>query len=158
MENPNRIAEATDPHTIAGDWLDDDPQVIDDLVQPDPDPPTADELPRDSDDIPAVARVVGTRVISRSYYEIRPLEPVFVLPADPNRTTLVITNSGSFDMMFADSRAGVSSGYLGHIVRSWSELTLTGYTGAVWIAPVDLGQPDYTGNTKMSASVSGITS
>lgn len=148
------------PVKIAGDWLDDDPQIIDDLVQSDPIPPGPGDLPHEPDPVPVVAPRNPTRLQSRSFRSVSLFEPLQVLPEDLDRTTLcIINNDPTTYFIFGEDRQQVSSANLASYVTSNAPVFLDGHTGALWVMPIATAtrQVVTDGSVAITFSVTAVT-
>lgn len=142
------------PPIIAGDHSDDDATYLDMLVESHAEPPEPGELPKAINDLPQVPLPKKpNRLMCRTGTYNNGCAPIMVLPPDPFRTSLGIISRGS-DCYFADnaqvlqSAAGIGMTYL---IPAGTNLLLAGYTGAVYLAPLQDGLTPWT------YSVIGIT-
>lgn len=121
--------------TLAGDWHDDDGQVIDDLVQPqaNPLPPPATDKTVPVTERPArVGRLIGGTGTWDPQWQ-----PFLALPADPRRKSVTIQNNSTTatdGVRIADDSGKCQSGTGAGVVYPANPLTLLGYTGPVWIS------------------------
>lgn len=138
MTIPNVDMPENETPVITGDWLDDDGQVMDDLMRNQSDPPEPEDLPVQRDSLPDAKPLTVTRLMCRNYaISAAATDPVMFLPADPNRTSLVLQANGT--LVWSGDRNDLNGeATLGFILKSTNIYALDGYTGAVWAIGYDL--------------------
>jgi len=124
-----------DPDRLStGDTADDDPMVLDALVQQEAEPPEPDEQPIEQTQPQAKPRPV-TRLLTQTV-DIQPgWNPVLLLPADPDRMELLIRAEGEDGayVLLSDDAGKVQMGAAAFRLdagRSWG-IGAT-HTGPVW--------------------------
>jgi len=127
--------------TLAGDWQDDDGQVLDDLVQP-----QANPLPVPPQEMvtPATERPKRPgRIISGTLWVDPTWGPTQILPADANRKNLIIQN-GSTEaadaIRVADDSGKCQVGSAAGLVFPANPLTLPDYTGPIYVSAADAAE------------------
>lgn len=123
---------------LAGDWSDDDGQVISDLVEPqnEPLPPPANTMVEPVTAAPPrPGRLLcGTLTIDTGW------APTLLLPPDPLRRHVVIQNNSETatdGLRVADDPGKLHAASACGMVYAANPLRLEDYTGAVWVTAVD---------------------
>ena len=154
FNNDDLSAVETAPPKLAGDWLDDDGTVMDDLLRNQSDPPTPADLPVSVGDLPTVKPPVVNRLVCRNYSipKVAGAPPVMLLASDPNRTSLVLkglSSSGDLFVISSDANDLTGAAVNAFVCDDFSNVVLDSYTGALWIAPYDIDNhtTDMTGAT-----------
>lgn len=124
------------PH-IAGNYKDDDAEVLDNLVEAEANPPAPEEMPLVPIDKPIEPPKI-TRLISNTFTVDKAwAEPTLLLPADPNRKSLSIrvTSTTATDVVnVADEKNKAQSAGTSYSVQASAvALDLSNHTGAVWV-------------------------
>jgi hypothetical protein len=140
VDESDNVTKADDsPPVIAGNWLDDDGIVMDDLYRDNGVPPIAKELPTTNHGEVRTAVPVPTRLLSRNYaYNKASGDIIMALPSDANRKRMLIRSD--YPIVIASERADLS----GECTTAFLLLTtdtvvlMEGHTGAVWVAPYDI--------------------
>lgn len=138
--------ESDDAPVIAGDQYDDDPQVLDSLVQQEAEPPTRKEI---ADALIVAGREVlhSLRVKTRLMTQTASLStdgaPYMILPADADRRSLqfgVVAADASAVLLIADDASKVVQRMGAWSVPASAAFTTydaqTTHTGPVWINAV----------------------
>lgn len=134
------------PTLQTGDPFDDDPQVIDSLVNP-AGPPKRDELPRQetqrAPEVPKQTRMLtGNATIDATW------SPVLLLPADPLRLSLQLwaaSDTATDYVRVADDPSKVQSLSGSALLYSAMQSAAFDHTGPVWVSC-----PDATGPVRVS--------
>lgn len=143
---------------LAGDWHDDDGQVIASLTREDAFPPEPKDLPR-AEPVTLDAPKRINRLNTTSASPRASFGAVLLLAADPERVSLtlsvetVATNPATY-LLFADD-PGKVQGFESSAFRLYtgrSPFTIRDYTGPVWVrVPVGDGAQDYGVNVSAMA-------
>lgn len=131
------------PPTLAGNHADDDPQVLDSLVQQAAEPPKPDALPTERPDPimpepPPVTRLLtGMMNIQKAWNA-----PTLLLPADPRRKSLrlILSSTTATDYVrVSDEQNKVQSVSGSLIVPVYGGgVDLGAHTGPVWVYAPDI--------------------
>lgn len=162
VTNPVDATQAdTEPSSpvIAGNWLDDDGIVMDDLLRNQSDPPLPSALPGERFVVPAAVAAPTTRLLSRNYsYPKTGTDPIMVLPPDANRKRVLIRCDSAVAIASDrnDLNADCSNAWI--CVQSSDGMVIEGHTGAVWIAPYDTATRAIGGSGNFAFTVMAVTS
>jgi hypothetical protein len=126
-----------EPPVLAGDWADDDHQVIDDQLQENPNPPAP---PVQTMVEPVEKRPKRVRRLLCGTLSIEPgWVPVQVLTADSARCQVVIqvnSETATDGVLVADDAGKLQTGVGAGAVYPANQLSLLDFTGPVFIAPL----------------------
>lgn len=135
MTNPPVEMPENEIPKIAGDWLDDDPAVVDDLVRNQSDPPLPDDLPMAFDSLPDTKPTPISKFMARNYkYPASLTDPIMLLPADAKRKRLIIRVDATC-VISSDRNDLVDGANNAFQCIAYEIYDLTGHTGALWVAP-----------------------
>lgn len=149
----------SDPHPemYFGNVADDDAEVIDNLIESDPTPPEAQDLPyTKGPDVPVpVAKKVIARLVSETRNYPASTAPVQVLAEDPNRKVFHLTIFGAeVDAAIADNPNALTQAMSTcFIIAAPGTLDLSDYTGPLWIKAA----PDSDPSKTLSFSILAVT-
>ena len=138
---------------LAGDYKDDDPQVIDALVNPEANPPAPDELPTVKPPVTEEPKPIN-RLLTRTEILQPGWPPQLMMPADPFRESLTIRVSAqnATDFLAIADDAGKLQTEAGSFVifdaSTWSDT----YTGPLWVKAFAADGSAATGTVMVSVS------
>lgn len=129
--------------TLAGDWTDDDGQVFADQLGETanaPAPPATEAVENPTARPPRPGRLLtGTITVDPAW------APTLLLPADPNRVSLVIANNSAVtaDGIYVAGAQGdlQTPGQSAGEVSGANPLTLREYTGPIWVSAAGQSAP-----------------
>ncbi|WP_204045967.1 hypothetical protein [Acrocarpospora phusangensis] len=140
------------PEKLAGDWTDDDGQILADQLG------ETSNAPKPPADVPAVQPVEvppKTGRLITGTIQLEPgWEPVLLLPADPNRLTVVIQDNdvlSNFAWVAGDPQ-DLRFSRTAFVVVTDSPLTLAGYTGPLYA----IAAPPPEGEEGLPANISYV--
>lgn len=138
-----------------GDANDDDGEVIDNLIESDPIPPEADELPQVRGPETVIYRPVFSSLITETRSYPANSGPIQILNDDPNRRSAkVVIHGNEVDVAIANSPTALSGAMsTAFIISGPGEFELNDYTGPLWISAA----PDSDISKKYSYSLIAVT-
>ena len=140
--------------TLAGNWVDDDWDVIDDLVESQANPPEPDDLPVVRLSVTRATIPTLTRTITSTYNQTVEQGPIMAMNPDARRKSLKIHVFGTTDLYLSDDRATLT-GMQSNAFRlsAPGEYDILEHTGAVWIA----GDLTEAGTAPVNFSILAVT-
>ena len=149
------MSEPNPTYLNTGDVNDDDAEIIDDLVESDPTPPTADELPITRGPNTPVIQPLPSRLLTHTATYQASAGVIQAVPEDPRRKNLTIRVHGSNDIFLAQDASALTMGMsTAFVLPGPGTLDLDGYTGALWVAP----DPALLPTDTFSYSIAVVTS
>ena len=148
MSNPSPEPTSPGRPTIAGDYTDDDAEVMESLTRDAATPPSGPELP--TEPLPPVtASKPMTRLMSGTVIVQAGWAPILLLPADPNRKSLRVwcaSNTATDYIRVSDDAGKVQSVGGSALLYSGQPAAFPDFhTGPVWVSA-----PDGTGPVTVS--------